>query len=89
MRLRRWKSKLMIIQLTNLHLNLIETDLQRLFTPFGEVRSIEIVRDKLNHRSKGKAFIDMPVEKQAEKAIVSLHGIVLAGKNIAVTLFTV
>jgi RNA recognition motif-containing protein len=79
----------MIIQLTNLHLNLIETDLQRLFTPFGEVRSIEIVRDKLNHRSKGKAFIDMPVEKQAEKAIVSLHGIVLAGKNIAVTLFTV
>ncbi|MGZ3839856.1 MAG: RNA recognition motif domain-containing protein [Flavisolibacter sp.] len=75
----------MIIQLTNLHLNILETDLQRLFVPFGEIRSLKVLRDKLNNRSRGKAYVDMPVLKQAEKAIVSLHGTILAGKSMVVT----
>lgn len=75
----------MNIQITNLHLNLNETDIQRLFAPFGEVNTIEILRDKLNNRSRGKAFLEMPVEKEAVKAISTLHGHLLGGKPIAVT----
>ena len=75
----------MLIQIANLHLNLIETDIQRLLTPFGEVDTIEIVRDKLNNRSRGKAFVDMPVKNEAENAIVGLHGTVIWGKPLAVT----
>jgi RNA recognition motif-containing protein len=75
----------MNIEITNIHLNIIESDLRRLFTPFGEVITVELVRDKWNNRSTGHAFINMPVEKQAQTAIVTLHGTVLLGKAIIVT----
>lgn len=75
----------MTIRITNLNLNLIEADLQRLFVPFGEIKSVQIIRDKFNNRSKGSAFIDMPVEKEAEKAIVNLDGRLFAGKVLNVS----
>jgi len=77
----------MNIQITNIHLNVIEADLRRLFTPFGEVRTVELVRDKWNNRSTGRALINMPLEKQAQAAILTLHGTVLEGKTIGVTSF--
>ena len=76
----------MIIEISRLDLNVIETDLRRLFTPFGEISSIEIVRDRINNRSKGKAVINMPVKKQAELAALSLNGTLMSGKSIIVTL---
>lgn len=78
----------MNIEITNIHLNVIEADLRRLFTPFGEVTTVELVRDKWNNRSTGRALINMPVEKQALTAIITLHGSMLAGKAIGVTKFT-
>jgi len=77
----------MNIEITNIHLNVVEADLRRLFTPFGEVKSVELVRDKWNNRSTGRALVDMPIEKQAQTAIVSLHGTVLSGKSIALSEF--
>lgn len=75
----------MNIEITNIHLNVIESDLRRLFTPFGEVTDVELVRDKWNNRSSGRAFINMPVERQAQTAIVTLHGTMWAGKALVVT----
>jgi RNA recognition motif-containing protein len=75
----------MNIEISNIHLNIIEADLRRLFTPFGEVIAVELVRDKWNNRSAGRAFVNMPIDKQAQAAIVTLHGTMLAGKAIAVT----
>lgn len=75
----------MNIHVTNLDLNLIEADLQRLFTPYGEIHTVQIVRDQWNNRSKGRAFINMPVEKEALQAILSLNGVLLGHKNIAVS----
>ena len=77
--------QIMNIEITNIHLNVIESDLRRLFTPFGEVTTVELVRDKWNNGSSGRAFINMPVERQAQTAIVTLHGTVLAGKTLIVT----
>ena len=74
----------MNLHVTNLNLNLIESDIQRLFIPFGEINSIELVRDKLNNRSRGRAFVDMPVEKEGQNAIISLHGLLFAGKTLVV-----
>jgi len=75
----------MDIQITNINRGMIEADIRRLFTPFGEVASVQVVRDKWNNRSTGRALVHMPVEKQARNAILTLHGTVLAGKAIAVT----
>jgi len=74
----------MNIQVSNLNLNLIESDLQRLFTPYGEIGSIDIFKDKLNNRSRGRALIKMPVSGQAKQAIISLHGKLYAGKILNV-----
>lgn len=76
----------MLIEISSLHLNVTETDLQRLFIPFGEISSIEILRDRLNNRSRGKANIEMPVEKQAQQAVASLNGIQMHGRRIKVTM---
>lgn len=75
----------MTIFVANLNFNSIETDVQRLFAPFGEIDSVMILRDKWNNRSKGAAVIDMPVMKQAEQAITSLHKSSFGGKVISVT----
>ena len=66
-------------------MNVVETDLQRLFTPFGEISCIEILRDRLNNRPRGKATIVMPVEKQAQQAVASLNGTLMLGRVIKVT----
>lgn len=75
----------MNIQITNLDLNLIESDLQRLFTPYGEITTVQIVRDQLNNRSRGRAYVDMPVQKEALNAILHLNGVLVGRKNIVVT----
>lgn len=74
----------MHIHVSNLNSNLIESDLQRLFSKFGEVSSVELVRDKLNNRSLCHGFIDMPVRKEAEQAVTSLDKTELKGKRIGV-----
>ena len=73
----------MNIQVTNLNISIIESDIQRLFTPFGEIGSITIDRDRRNNRSRGRAFVDMPVEKQGRQAIETLQGTIFAGKAIS------
>jgi RNA recognition motif-containing protein len=75
----------MNIHVTNLHLNLVESDLRRMFSSYGEVQSVKLIRHKMNHRPQGRAFINMPVEKQAKNAVLNLNGLHINGKNISVT----
>lgn len=75
----------MQIHVANLHASLIEADVLRLFSRFGEVNTVRLMRDKLNNRSLGRAFVDMPVQQQAQQAIVSLHGDDVKGKKLAVS----
>jgi RNA recognition motif-containing protein len=75
----------MNIHVANLNLNLIESDLHRMFSPFGEVKTVNLIRDSLNNRSRGRAFIDMPVEKEGKKAILNLNGLEIKGKFIVVS----
>lgn len=74
----------MNIQVLNLSLNIEDRDMRRLFSPFGIVASAEVIRDKLNGRSKCNAMIDMPVDSQGRQAIESLHRTMLDGKIISV-----
>lgn len=78
------KQRAMDIHISNLSLNLIDSDLLKLFTRFGIVNSAEVVRDKFNGRSKGNAFVSMPVETEAQQAITSLDQSIVDGKRISV-----
>jgi RNA recognition motif-containing protein len=75
----------MNIQVYNLSRNTSDADLRRLFSAYGVVNSAEVVRDKLNGRSKGNGVIEMPVEREARQAIASLDKTVMDGKNISVS----
>jgi RNA recognition motif-containing protein len=74
----------MIIQVHNLSLNVIDSDIRKMFAAFGIVDSAEVIKDKLNGRSKGHAVVDMPVETQAKQAIIALNQSIIDGKKISV-----
>jgi RNA recognition motif-containing protein len=77
----------MDIQVLNLSMNIADADIRKLFSPFGEVAYIRVLRDKWNGRPKGSAVISMPVEAQGRQAIVSLDQTFMDGKKISVDKF--
>lgn len=74
----------MDIQIANLSFNIIDSDLEKLFCAYGKVGFVIIVRDLKNGRSKGIAFVEMPVQSQAEQAVKALHKMEIDGKKILV-----
>lgn len=68
----------------NISPDVLEEDLVKLFSEFGEVESAEIVFDKLTGESRQFGFIKMPNESDASKAISSLNGKTLKGKTLRV-----
>ena len=61
-----------------------DQELQTLFATQGAVDSASIVKDRYTDQSRGFAFIDMPNEEEAKKAIVSLNGTQLGGRSLTV-----
>ena len=58
----------------NLQRELIEVDVRELFSPYGQVDSVTIIRDRDTRRPKGFAFVETPVVIQAKAAINALNG---------------
>jgi RNA recognition motif-containing protein len=74
----------MNIYITNLSVHVMDRDLDRLFSAYGTVGFAVIVRDRTNGRSRGIAFVDMPVRAQGEQAIRALHRMEIDGQEISV-----
>jgi len=68
----------------NLSFSVTEDDLKAAFSEFGEVVSVNIIMDKYSGKSKGFGFVEMPNNSEADKAIKSLNGSQLQGRNIKV-----
>lgn len=68
----------------NLNYEFRDNDLEQLFAPFGEISSVKVITDKFTGRSKGFGFVEMPKDDQASKAIDSLDGKEIRGRNIKV-----
>ncbi len=63
----------MTIYVGNLSYQASENELNTLFSEYGEVSSVKIMKDKFTGRSKGFAFIEMADSAAGNKAIESLH----------------
>lgn len=63
----------MTIYVGNLSYQASEQDLSNLFSPYGEVSSVKIVKDMETGRSRGFAFVEMEDESSVERAIEELH----------------
>lgn len=68
----------------NLNFQTTEADLTALFQPFGLVGRIHIATDRETGRARGFAFVEMPNDAEAAKAIAALDGRELGGRNLKV-----
>ena len=68
----------------NLNFQTTEADLTALFRPFGLVDRIHLVSDRETGRARGFAFVEMPDDLEAAKAIAALHGKEMGGRNLKV-----
>lgn len=62
----------------------IEETLKNLFTQYGSVTSVKIIRDRFSGDSKGFGFVEMEAREQAETAMKELDGSSLEGRTIVV-----
>lgn len=74
----------MNIYIGNLSFNITEDSLKALFTEFGEVESVKVIKDRFTGRPKGFGFIEMPSNSEADLAIKALNGNRIDGYNIKV-----
>lgn len=68
----------------NLDYSTTEESLKELFSTCGEVLSTKIIIDRDTGRSKGFGFVEMSAKNDGVKAISSLDGQEVNGRNIKV-----
>ncbi len=75
----------MNIYVGNLSYEVAEEDLQQAFEAFGEVTSVNIIKDRWSGQSRGFGFVEMPTKAQAQSAIDGLNGKELKGRTLNVS----
>jgi RNA recognition motif-containing protein len=70
----------------NLTFSVTEDQLKNLFTQFGTVDSVKIVKDTFDGRSKGFGFVEMSTDEEATLASENLNGTEFEGRSIRVDL---
>lgn len=68
----------------NLQYSSTEEDLKELFSQFGEITSIDLIKDKISGDSKGFAFVETENNAVGDKAIKGLNGTQFQGRAIKV-----
>lgn len=66
----------------NLNVTTTEAQLQHVFSGYGSVKTVTIVKDRDTHGARGLAFVEMTNAAEAWVAIKSLHGFVLNDRAI-------
>ena len=74
----------MNIYVGNLSREVSEDDLRKAFEAFGQVTSVNIIKDKFSGESRGFGFVEMPVKAEAQSAINGLNGKELKGGTLSV-----
>ena len=72
------------IYVGNLNKSTTEAEINTLFAQAGVVTSVDLVKDKGTGMSKGFAFVSMPEQAEAEKAISMFDAYSLADNDIKV-----
>ncbi|MGL4227885.1 MAG: RNA recognition motif domain-containing protein [Tannerellaceae bacterium] len=74
----------MNIYIGNLNYRIQESDLKQVMEEYGEVSSIKLIKDRETGRSKGFAFVEMPNNEEALKAISELNQAEFDGRQMVV-----
>ncbi|WP_106830420.1 RNA recognition motif domain-containing protein [Parabacteroides pacaensis] len=74
----------MNIYIGNLNYRVREEDLKQVMEEYGVVDSVKIIKDRETGRSKGFAFVEMPDNAAAQKAIEELNQAEFEGRQMVV-----
>ncbi len=74
----------MNIYVGQLPYNVKEDELMEIFSEFGEIANLNLIKDRFSGQSKGFGFIEMPNNSEADKAIKALNKTMLHGREIKV-----
>ena len=74
----------MKIYVGNLNYRSTEDEIQQLFSDFGDVKSVQIITDRMSGRSKGFGFVEMENDAEAKEAIEALNEAEFGERNIVV-----
>ena len=78
-------SRGMNIYIGNLSRDVTENDLRSVFSPFGKIVAVKLIKDKYNGKPKGFGFVEMPISAEANAAIDKLNGKLFKGQTIKVS----
>ena len=74
----------MIIYVGNLGDDATEKGIEELFKPFGQVISVELLREMFTGKLKGFGFVEMPGKSHSLAAIAGLNGKEFGGRALKV-----
>lgn len=68
----------------NMSYDTTDNDLRELFAAYGEVSSVNVVKDRDTGRPRGFAFVEMATKEAAQAAITALNGKEVDGRQLNV-----
>lgn len=74
----------MNIYVGNLSRDATEEDLRQAFGDFGQVESVNVIKDRFSGESRGFGFVEMPSKTEAAAAIAAMNGKDLNGRALNV-----
>ena len=74
----------MSIYVGNLSYDVSEDDLKNVFKEYGEVKRVQLPKDRETGKVRGFAFVEMETETQEDKAIEELDGAEGMGRTMKV-----
>lgn len=73
------------IYVGNLPYSVDESKLREMFSSYGEISEVVVIKDKFSGRSKGFGFVTFADEEATKKAISEMNGKSMDGREIKVS----
>mgnify|MGYP001556578645 CR=1 FL=1 len=68
--------------LGNLPYDTTDSELQNLFSQYGDVVNINLIKDQYSGKSKGFAFVEMATRAEGQKAMETLNNMRFKNKDL-------
>ncbi len=74
----------MNIYVGNLPYSITPDEVKNVFSAYGEVAAVRLVKDRETGRAKGFGFVEMHDEAQAKAALEAMNGQEIGGRKVVV-----